>query len=90
MNSLGLVRTTVDVDLLVDSASENQRKVCEALLILPDQAIREHGADEDLQNGLLLESTTRIGSISNTSSRSMIKMISVKHQDIRAKGGIRS
>lgn len=49
MNNLGLVRTTEDVDLLIDSSPENQRKVREALLILPDQAIRELGADEDLQ-----------------------------------------
>ena len=49
MNNLGLVRTTEDVDLLIDSAQENQSKVREALLILPDQAIRELGADEDLQ-----------------------------------------
>jgi hypothetical protein len=53
MNNLGLVRTTEDVDLLIDSSLENQRKVREALLILPDQAIRELGADEDLQEWLV-------------------------------------
>ena len=49
MNNLGLVRTTEDVDILIDPSPENQRSVREALLILPEQAIRELGADEDLQ-----------------------------------------
>jgi hypothetical protein len=49
MNNLGLVRTTEDVDILIDPSLENQRRVREALLILPEQAIRELGADEDLQ-----------------------------------------
>jgi hypothetical protein len=53
MNNLGLVRTTEDVDLLIDSSPENQRKVREALLILPDQAIRELGAEEDLQEWIV-------------------------------------
>jgi hypothetical protein len=50
MNNLGLVRTTEDVDILIDPSPENQRRVREALLILPEQAIRELGADEDLQH----------------------------------------
>ena len=49
MNNLGLVRTTEDVDILIDPSPENQWRVREALLILPEQAIRELGADEDLQ-----------------------------------------
>jgi hypothetical protein len=49
MNNLGLVRTTEDVDLLIDPSPENQRIVREALLILPEKAILELGADEDLQ-----------------------------------------
>jgi hypothetical protein len=49
MNNLGLVRTTEDVDFLIDPSNENQRKVREALLILPEKAILELGADEDLQ-----------------------------------------
>ena len=49
MNNLGLVRTTEDVDFLIDPSNENQRRVREALLILPEKAIRELGADEDLQ-----------------------------------------
>jgi hypothetical protein len=49
MNNLGLVRTTEDIDILIDPSPENQWRVREALLILPEQAIRELGADEDLQ-----------------------------------------
>jgi len=49
MNNLGLVRTTEDVDFLIDPSFENQRRVREALLILPEKAIRELGNDEDLQ-----------------------------------------
>jgi hypothetical protein len=54
MNNLGLVRTTEDVDLLIDSSPENQRKVRGALLILPDQVIRELGAEEDLQQWIII------------------------------------
>jgi len=37
----GFTRTTGDVDLLVDSSSENIVRIKKALLHLPDQAIRE-------------------------------------------------
>jgi hypothetical protein len=53
MNNLGLVRTTEDVDLLIDPSPENQRIVREALLILPEKAILELGADEDLQQWIV-------------------------------------
>jgi hypothetical protein len=53
MNNLGLVRTTEDVDLLIDPSVENQHRVREALLILPEKAIRELGADEDLQEWIV-------------------------------------
>jgi hypothetical protein len=49
MNNLGLVRTTEDVDLLIEPSPDNQRIVREALLILPEKAILELGAEEDLQ-----------------------------------------
>src|SRR5260370_2077860 len=49
MNNLGLVRTTEDVDLLIDSSRDNQRRVRQALLILPEKAVCELGADEHLQ-----------------------------------------
>jgi hypothetical protein len=35
----GYPRTTGDIDLLVDSALDNERKVVEALAILPDRAV---------------------------------------------------
>jgi len=53
MNNLGLVRTTEDVDLLIDPSPENQHRVREALLILPEKAIRELGADEDLRQWIV-------------------------------------
>lgn len=43
----GLVRTTEDVDLLLEPSPENQARVKQALLYLPDRAVRELG-DEDL------------------------------------------
>lgn len=44
----GLVRATKDIDILIESSLENQKKVKEAFLNLPDQAIKELG-DEDLK-----------------------------------------
>ncbi len=43
----GFVRTTEDIDLLLDPSLDNQARVKRALLYLPDQAVRELG-DEDL------------------------------------------
>lgn len=37
----GYPRFTEDVDLLIDTAEENERRVFDALMTLPDQAIRE-------------------------------------------------
>jgi len=37
----GLLRTTHDVDLLIDSSEQNVSVVCDALAILPDGASRE-------------------------------------------------
>ncbi len=45
----GLLRTTHDVDLLVDSSPDNVRAVCEALEILPEKAASEV-LPEDVQN----------------------------------------
>ena len=53
MNNLGLVRTTEDIDLLIDPSPENQDRIREALLILPEKAIRELGVDEDLQQWIV-------------------------------------
>lgn len=49
----GFTRTTQDIDLLVESSLENQKKIKKALEILPDKAIRELG-DEDLRNYLVV------------------------------------
>ncbi len=42
----GFIRTTGDVDLLVDSSLENVARIKRALLYLPDQAVREIDAEE--------------------------------------------
>jgi len=44
----GCVRATEDIDILLDGALENQRRVKKALEILPDRAILELG-DEDIR-----------------------------------------
>ena len=44
----GFVRATEDIDLLVDTSSENMDRVRAALLKLPDGAIRDM-ADDDLE-----------------------------------------
>jgi len=44
---LGFARATEDIDLLVDAAPENQRRLREALMALPDQAVRDM-TDKDL------------------------------------------
>ena len=42
----GYSRTTGDIDLLVDSAADNEVKVFEALATLPDGAVRELDAED--------------------------------------------
>lgn len=44
----GFVRATEDIDLLVDTSSENMDRVRAALLKLPDGAVRDM-ADDDLE-----------------------------------------
>jgi hypothetical protein len=46
---LGFLRATEDIDLLIESSVENQRRVKRALEILPDKAVLEL-ADDDFQN----------------------------------------
>jgi hypothetical protein len=45
----GFGRATNDIDLLIDTSQENQGRVREALMALPDQAVRDMEAD-DLEN----------------------------------------
>ncbi len=49
VNQQGFTRATMDIDLLVDGARENQVKVKKSLEVLPDKAVRELG-DSDLQD----------------------------------------
>ena len=42
----GYLRTTGDIDVLIEDSPENQRRVKKALEILPDQAVRELGEDD--------------------------------------------
>ena len=46
MIQAGFVRATEDIDLLVDGDQDNQSRVRTALLDLPDQAVRDLGADD--------------------------------------------
>jgi hypothetical protein len=42
----GFVRTTEDIDLLVEGSASNQAKIRQALSVLPDNAVRELAADD--------------------------------------------
>ena len=42
----GFPRATGDIDLLIDTSSENQAHVRDALMKLPDQAVRDMAADD--------------------------------------------
>lgn len=53
INYHGYIRATEDIDLLVASDLENQRRTKQALEILPDQAIRELG-DEDFRDYIVV------------------------------------
>lgn len=49
----GYPRRTMDIDLLVDVSAENERRLIEALLKLPDQAIKEMQAGELADAGVV-------------------------------------
>jgi hypothetical protein len=49
INAAGYIRSTMDIDLLVDTSVENDEKVREALTIMPEKAILELGPGE-IQN----------------------------------------
>jgi hypothetical protein len=46
MIHLGFTRATEDIDLLIDPSPENQSKIRQALMTLPDQAVREMTAGD--------------------------------------------
>jgi hypothetical protein len=41
IRAAGYIRNTVDVDLLVETGTDNESRVIQALMVLPDQAVRE-------------------------------------------------
>ncbi len=53
MIQAGLFRTTEDIDLLVEATLENEARVLQALLILPDKAARELKPGEVAQYGVV-------------------------------------
>ena len=46
MVQVGFVRATEDIDLLIDPSAENQERVRRALMLLPDQAVRDMAASD--------------------------------------------
>jgi hypothetical protein len=54
INRLGYIRATEDLDLLIARDLANQRLVRQAMEILPDKAIRELAADEDLASWVVV------------------------------------
>ena len=46
MMQAGFVRATEDIDLLIDTSAENQERVRWALMLLPDQAVRDMAPDD--------------------------------------------
>jgi len=54
INRLGFVRATEDLDLLIARDRANQSLVRQALEILPDKAVRELGAEEDLADWVVV------------------------------------
>jgi hypothetical protein len=53
MIQAGYARTTDDIDLLIETTPENESKVIQALLILPDKAVAELKAGEVDQYGVV-------------------------------------
>jgi hypothetical protein len=68
MNELGLVRVTEDIDLLIEASPENQRRVCEALRILPERAVDELGPEEDLREWVVVRVNDEITVDLNTAT----------------------
>ncbi|TSA14256.1 hypothetical protein D4R75_16195 [bacterium] len=46
MVQAGFVRATEDIDLLIDPSAGNQERVRRALMLLPDQAVRDLASDD--------------------------------------------
>jgi hypothetical protein len=41
MRAAGFIRSTMDIDLLIETGLQNEQRVIEALMTLPDKAVRE-------------------------------------------------
>lgn len=41
MRAAGFIRSTMDIDLLIETGPQNEQRVIEALMTLPDKAVRE-------------------------------------------------
>ena len=53
IRAAGFVRRTMDVDLLVETGPDNEARVIQGLLVLPDQAARELKPGEVAQYGVV-------------------------------------
>ena len=53
IRAAGFVRRTMDVDLLVETGSDNEARVIQGLLVLPDQAARELKPGDVAQYGVV-------------------------------------
>jgi len=53
MRAAGFLRSTMDVDLLIETGVQNEERVITAMMTLPDQAIREMRAGEVEEFGVV-------------------------------------
>lgn len=53
IRAAGLVRATMDVDLLIEVGAENEARVIQGLMVLPDQAVREIQPGEVAEYGVV-------------------------------------
>src|SRR5216684_2217391 len=53
IRAAGFIRDTMDVDLLVETGPENEARVIQGLMILPDQAVRDIKPGEIAQYGVV-------------------------------------
>ena len=53
IRAAGFIRSTMDVDLVIETSVENERRVIQALQVLPDRAVRELNPGEVAQYGVV-------------------------------------
>ena len=78
VNYYGLTRATEDVDLLIDPAPDNLRRVQEALCILPDRAAKDLTATDLAQYSVIrivdeitVDLLTRVGEVTFSSAEAV-------------------